>query len=93
MEISKKTKSLIKTIFYYLILFGIGFFLDKILPADMCNPGVGMFALIFIGPILTIVLIFRNLKLLANGQKDNIYSLFFHIIIILSAFIALGIYS
>lgn len=93
MEISNKAKSLIKTILYYLILFGLAFFLDKILPGDMCNPGFGIFALIFIGPIVTIALIFRNLRLLAKGQKDNIYSLYFHIFVILSVFILLGIYS
>lgn len=91
MELSDKIKNLLKTILYYLIVIVLFFVLNKFAPGDMCNPGLG-FLIIMLAPILTICLIIRNFYLLAKGQKQHIYSLILHFILLISVFVIFNIY-
>ena len=72
MKISAKIKNLFNTIFYFIIVLGICFGLEKILPSDMCNPGIGIFLLMFLAPIITVALLFYNFYLLSKWQKATI---------------------
>ena len=80
---TEKQKKLLLTIIFYLICFPIFLILEKIIPSKMCSPGLGVIFIYLFLPLIILFLIVRNIVLIYKGHKENIYSLWTHVMVIL----------
>jgi hypothetical protein len=81
---SPKIRNLIKTVIYYIVVFGFFFF-----PYDFLGVGPSAFGIlvILIGAPTTMFLIMRNFYLLSKNKKEHVYSFFMHLVMVLAFFI------
>lgn len=89
LPIEDKKKSLLLSISFYLIMIPIGLILNVVFPSDMCNPGLGALFFVLIIPMSVVGLVVRNFILLGQGKKENVYSFWFHLSIIIIGVICL----
>jgi len=85
-----KLKNLFRSIGFYLLCLAFYFVFNYLFPGDSCNPGMG-FLILLLSPLLIAFLLIRNFRLLGKGRKENMYSFFLHLFVLLSALIGLAI--
>jgi len=87
-------KYLLQTLSYYGIVAIVTYIFHLIAPSDMCNPGLDVIFLIFIAPLITLVLLVRNVYQFFKGKKEYSYSLIAHtlVVILFVVFIVFKIY-
>ena len=83
LPISDKNKNLLISVSFYFISITIGVILNKLFPSDMCNPGLGAIFFIFIIPFTIIGLTIWNFILLTKGKKENVFSFWFHLLVLI----------
>jgi hypothetical protein len=88
-----KIINLLKSLGYYIILFGIAAILHHSSPGGPCVPSGGMLFILFALPVSAVILVIRNGYLLYKGKKEHILSLLFHIVLILVCLISAVISS
>jgi len=84
---NKKWKNLLLSVAFYVLCILAIPIMEQIVPSGVCNPGLGITFLFFFLPIIVVVLLVINLILVCTYRKEHLYSLWLHVLVLISGLI------